>query len=643
MNWISDDDSGIGHVPSQDERPNSGLREGDVTHAEVNDAIKYAPKTVIFGQQTRVRLGLVMEDDSLPRFHAGHDLVKFFYGAIRQIPETILDGILVANISVTLVQKRELLFFKHVRAHQAFHTGRTRRTIYMPEHVVEAAFKAGYDYWALAEVIVKEAYPLLDYVLLVDLVRRMQTRMRQIRTLPGVMFLKDTLRACNNHLKDPSQRLREERRFEIDPKEDEFSEFYGHYGEHFKSWGRDLIERDPYDVADEVFDEPTERRWAEWKVDGITHTYRFPTFFQLDRDIVHPAAHEQAAKLGQSTEPESVDEYLHDLTDLARFRQGRQVKSEPLLDRLIDMGAPGILGFARLVASERAFGHPVVTNNYFDGWQAVQRFREKLQALSSDLPPDLGVGATFDNLVTPLVVAQARAQLERFRHLTDLEGGEWLLFLRQFVFELIGACKPYIDDAEKELMLTVPGHYGSSQTAAAWIELAGGLMPEEGGDNTDATLAQILQELRRHPDYHSRFLEQARELTQRDSLSFGDDVRGEVEALLERIPDPAYRESSEPHAVRRRVDELARLHADAPDSRDQFLLLAEIFVRLDRCHRYDEFIEQTRRFLAGDEAVAVQIRAGLAETILAIGDKDERRAAIRRTAMGLLQEERGAS
>ena len=642
MDWLDENegaepDSIVGVVPSQDDRPNSGLREGDISHAEVNEALRLAPKTVIFGQQTRLRLGLLMEDETLPRFHAGHDLVKFFYGAIRQIPDVILDGILGAGISVTLVRQRELLAYKDVRAHQSFHTGRTRRTIYMPEHVLQAAFNAGYDYWALAEVIIKEAYPLLDYVLILEFVRRMQVRMHQV-LLPGISFIKDTLRELNGHLKDPAARLRAEGRQTLDPKEDEFGEFYGHYAEHFKSWDQSLCERDAYDVADEIFNEATERRWAEWKVDHITHTFSYPTLFQLDRDIVHPAAYEQAGKQGQPTEPVTVDDLLHDLGDLARFRVGRQVKTEPLLDRLIDLGAPGILGFAHLVAKERAFGHRVVTENYYDGYDAVLRFRQKLQDLSSDVPPDLGVGKTFDNLLVPLVVAESRAQLERFRALTDLEGGEWLLFLRQFLFELIGACKPYMEDAEKELMLTTPSYYSSSQQAAAWIDVAEGLLPEGEQEGESRTVARILQQLRRHPQYHSLFLEQARELLSAADLSFGDDLRGELTQLAELIPDPAYRYSSEPQAVLHRVDQLQRLRADDPDSLEMYKLLAGIFVRLDLSDNYIDLIGHVRCFLEKRDDVRDQIRAVLAEILLASSDRDARRAAIRQTTMDLLQE-----
>ena len=74
-----------------DERPHSVLREGEISHAEVNAAL------------------------------------------------------LVWGISVTLVKSDDLLVFRHVREHQSFHTGRTRKTIYMPEKAIEEATNKGYD------------------------------------------------------------------------------------------------------------------------------------------------------------------------------------------------------------------------------------------------------------------------------------------------------------------------------------------------------------------------------------------------------------------------------------------------------------------------------------------------------------------
>ena len=60
---------------SSDDRPNTGLREGAIAHSEVNNTIRANPKTVIFGQQTRLRNGgemvassCVSSGRSRPRF-----------------------------------------------------------------------------------------------------------------------------------------------------------------------------------------------------------------------------------------------------------------------------------------------------------------------------------------------------------------------------------------------------------------------------------------------------------------------------------------------------------------------------------------------------------------------------------------------
>lgn len=615
--------------PSNDDRPNSGLREGGITHAEVNEALRLADKRVIFGQQTRLRLGLLMEDDSLRRYHAGHDLVKFFYGAIRQIPEALLDAILAAGISVTLVTGRDLLAFRDVRAHQSFHTGRTRRTIYMPEQIVESAFRKGYDYWALSEVIIQEAWPLLDYILILELVRRVQVKLRQV-LLPGISFIKDTLRGLNKHRLDPSETLRAEGRVTVDPKDDEFMLFYGTYAAKFLAWDRRLLERDPYDVADEVFDEGVERQWAAWKVDAITHTFSFPTYFALDRDIVHPAAYDLAARYGQATAPATVDQIVHDLGDAARFRLGRQVKTEPLLDQLIDLGAPGIRAFAEACATERAAQRLVITDHYYDGYDSVARFRKKLQDWSSDLPPELGVGHTFDDLRNLLVVAHIQDEMQRFRALPEVDQGEWRLFLRDLVYRLIGIYRPYVDEAEKERMLTTPAYYTPAQQVDAWCELARSLLPADDVKRCNALLVAILRQLRRHREFHGLFLTQARALSGTPDIDFGADRRQQIARLEELIPEQAYRTSSDPQALYRRLEAFRRLRRDEPDSQELLPLVAGIFVRLDGAPNYAELIDVVRRL--GDAA-----QPPLEEIVEAIGVGDERRATIRQTAMTLLE------
>ena len=216
----------------------------------------------------------------------------------------------------------------------------------------------------------------------------------------------------------------------------------------------------------------------------------------------------------------------------------------------------------------------------------------------------------------------------------DLDGGDWRHFLRDFVFQLIGAARPYVDDAEKELMLTTPSYFTPTQEVAAWLKVADELFPESAEESADATLVRLLRELRRHPEYHGLFEEQARELD--NTASFGDDLRGQIAELANRIPEPVYKHSSEPTAVQRRVDALRRMQEDDPDNTDQFILLAEIFVRLDRADDYDALVDQVRPLAAASGVVGVQVRGALAETAVSIDDKDTRRQTIRQTVLRLL-------
>lgn len=83
--------------------------------------------------------------------------------------------------------------------------GRTRRTLYIPEPVLHKAFGLGYDYWALTEVFIQESWPLMDYILLYELVRRRQDRFRTHLTL-GYHTVKDTLQGLNHHRFDDDER-----------------------------------------------------------------------------------------------------------------------------------------------------------------------------------------------------------------------------------------------------------------------------------------------------------------------------------------------------------------------------------------------------------------------------------------------------
>ena len=254
-------------LESPDTRPNSGLREGDVSHGEVNAVIRGAEKTVIFGQQTRLRAGILMkEDERLSRFHAGKDVVRYFYGAIRLIPEYFLDAIFERGISVTMVRDRDLLVYGGPRCHQALHTGRTRKTIYIPEGVLMKAFEAGYHPWAFAEILLHETWKLLDYYLIVELARRYQTWMHRHFGVPGFFFVKDTLLGLNKHRRiagefEQTMRRRFRRKSERGQRrqtkaydeydstttDTEFMQFYRHYFWDFYDWERPGPENRPSD------------------------------------------------------------------------------------------------------------------------------------------------------------------------------------------------------------------------------------------------------------------------------------------------------------------------------------------------------------------------------------------------------------
>jgi hypothetical protein len=582
-------------VPSHDDRPNSGLREGAVDHAQVNEAIRMAPKTVIFGQQSRLRLGLLTQDEQLPRYHAGHDLVKFFYGGVRQLPEYLLDAILAAGISVTLVKANDLLVFDNARQHQSFHVGRTRKTIYMPEHIVQAAFNRGYDYWALSEVIIQETWPLLDYLLLLELVRRFQVRLHEVH-LPGYYFIKDTLRQLNKHRKDPLPELEREGRTLADPKDDEFTMLYRQYAPALLEWDRSIIDQDPYDVADQVYNEDLERQWAQWKVDAIVHTFEFPTYFQLDRDIVHGAAYRLAEAYGQPAAPQTAAEAIHDLVDVARFRVGRQIRTEPLLDQLIDFGAPGISGFADAAASELATGRQAITDNYFDGYDTVARFRIKLEALHSDNHPDLGAAAlAYDSLQAERLVLKTQEALQHFRQLPSADQEESRLYLHDLLLQLLGSRRPDLGEVEKVQMLQTPEHFSPTRQVAGWLELAAQLVPEDDSRESSADVVQVLRQLQRHAQYHTLFLDQARELSRNHGLTFGPPHRLIVAGLRKLVPARAYRLSSDPPGVHARLKQLAELSRQEPDNVEQYALLTAVLLRLDQSPQYGELLARVRQ------------------------------------------------
>ena len=647
-----------------DDRPNSGLREGDIDHAEVNAVIRQAEKTVIFGQQTRLRAGILMKDDErLPRFHAGHDVVNYFYRAIRLIPEYLLDAIFERGISVTMVKGTDLLVYREPRRHQSFHTGRTRKTIYMPEGVLMSAFELGYHPWAFTEVILLEAWKLLDYYLVVELARRCQAWMHRHFGIPGVFFVKDTLLSLNKHRRiagEHEQTMR--RRFRRNSKrgqrrqtnqyneydatstDTEFMKLYRHYFWDFYGWDRpsrdnrgaqdvpvevqarvadtDILLRDPYHVANDTFDERRESAWAAVKIDAIKDAFGYPDQYQIDRDIVHQIGFECARNRGQSLEPASVADLIHDLRDVARFGVASQSQSEELIAALVEAGLPGIVAFYDAVAEEHALGKAYITAADVD---LVDEFREKIQQLSATGPP--GVPNSVSNDVRDYLGArllrQLGAEYEGFMDLPKRERIEGRYFLRALILNALMLARPDLDEATREEMVEPPPRdVGPIHHVRKLADVAESVLRRLPPDREPELLFDILRKMDLHPHYHDVLLPQARELRQDGELDWGDNQRALMSDLRGRVPDNAHGVSSDPAGVRARLNRFDYMQRHAPDDPELLELLVGVLIRLDRHDDYESFVEQV---IAAGEAAVPELR----ELVAQIDDVETYRLRIR--------------
>ena len=599
-----------------DERPNTGLREGEISHAEINEIIRACPKTVLFGQQTRLRNGVRLPDERLPRFHAGHDMVKFFYSAVRQLPPNLLDAMLDMEISVTLVQGPALLVFHHPREHQSFHIGRTRRTIYVPERILAQAFELGYDYWAITEVLVQESWPLLDYLLLLELVRHCQRHLRSHRTL-GYYRIKDRLRRLNKHRLDVEER-----------EEDEFRIFFRYYAEPLYTLQRNIVDRDPYDVVDEIFDEGRERYWAQLKLYEVGEAYNYPAYFALDRDIVHGAAFRIAGELSLPLEPQTPDEVMHYLWDEARFKSSLSLKTEELLEQLISMGAEGFRAFLSTVARELVSGCQFVTANRYDGTDISAVFRRKTQRYSSSAVSEIpgSLGYDFSRLYQHYV-HQARCEFfAQYKEMTSRARDEHTLEIKEMLYRVI------------EIKLhpqRAPDYKRSidfASSARILIEAGEELLEPDDPQVEIDHLCGLLARLDRHPLYHTEFTAQYRRLSGDDEVVLKENIQPELERLVAYLPDPVYKYSSDPQGAQGRLDQFAQLRSREPDSKGLFTLLAGVFARLDRVESYPELIAQIEGL--GDYA-----RPALQEVLDdELQFNDDLRTVIRDTCRQLLRE-----
>ena len=661
-------------LQNPDERPNSGMREGDVDHAEVNAAIRRADKTVVFGQQTRLRAGILMKDDErLPRFHAGHDVVNYFYRAIRLIPEYLLDAIFERGISVTMVKGVDLLVHKGPRHHQSFHTGRTRRTIYIPEGVLMAAFEASYHPWAFSEVLLYEAWKLLDYYLVVELARHSQTWMHAHYGVPGFFWVKNTLLSLNKHRRIAGEKERTVRhRFRRDSRrglrrqtkqyneyearrtDTEFMQLYRHYYWDFYGWGRpgeenrpsedtpiydqgrvrptDILLRDPYHVANDTFDERREAAWAGLKIEAIREAFGYPDEYLVDRDIVHRIAFDRTVARGQPLEPATVGDLIHDLRDVARFKVDLASRGEELIGQLVEAGLPGITGFYDAVAEEHALGTANITA-VGDGPDLVEQFKARIQEHSSTGPEGVpnSVGNDAREYLAVRLLRQIGEELEGFMALPKRERIEGRYYLRALVLKGLELMRPDLDEADREEMVAPPARdFGPSHHVAKLAGVAESVLRRLPADREPDLLFNILRKMDLHPGYGGLLLEQARELRRDGSLDWGDGKRPMVSDMRGLVPDNPHTLSSDPAGVRARLNRFDYLQRHSGDADELLGLLAGVLMRLDHLDNYDELVS---RVIDAGDAVA----PALAEILEQVEDGETPRRRIRDAAARALQ------
>lgn len=456
---------------SNDHRPNSGLREGNISHAEVNAEIMRLSKTVIFGQQTRLRNGILTEDQKLSRFHAGHSLVLFFYRGLNKLPEYLIDAFLKNGISVTLVggkdllvfqnvttyarsnerrlayeSGQDLLVFKDVRNHQALHIGFTRKTIYISEGFLREAINQGYASWAISSVLISQCWPLLDYLLILEFIHCAQRRLRTHFTLGTPSIIKRVLRGLNTHFVESD-----------DAGSNEFDTFFRHYCNHLLAFDRSILGKDPYELADSIFDEAQERVWADVKLHQIARAFRYPATFHVNRDIVHQMVIQSARIYGLPLAPKTTKDILHDLRDAAEFNIARQAKSGVLLDHLLEKGEPGITDFIDTIADENAGGNRLITLDRHDGYDIVEVFKKKLEALSSTENLPKSICNEFRDLLKHRTMYKLRTLVEKFTALPKKEQPASLPYLKHLVLRIVHAAHPENLEIRSQLETEVNG------------------------------------------------------------------------------------------------------------------------------------------------------------------------------------------
>ncbi|MBT3604496.1 MAG: hypothetical protein HN521_15680 [Candidatus Latescibacteria bacterium] len=392
-----------------------------------------------------------------------------------------------------------------------------------------------------------------------------------------------------------------------------FERSFRHYCHHFYAMDRKILDQDPYVLADKIYDEKQERLWSDVKLDAITSAFEFPNLFDLDRDIVHPAAFEVADIRGLPTEPETPGDVLHDICDAARFKVLRQTKTNVLLDQLVHFGRPGIEGIVDVAAEENATGKRYLTENQGDAYDTITEFKGRLVHYSTTGSEGV-VGSIchdFRDVLNYEIKRRVLALFERFQKLPVKEQGANKPYLQELLLKLIPLKDPkkqaeHLKDSvfvgggnatsagEAEMQARLTATIYQATRLKTLMDIAKALIGPPDVDKKNDLIKKILQKLDRHPQYHTRIRDQLRNFTGDQSLSLGDSIQDQVDTLYNSIPRHPYRLSSDPSYLRAKLRDYELLRKKNPNSRQMFTYLAGVFIRLDKAQNYSDYVEKVR-------------------------------------------------
>ena len=114
---------------------------------------------------------------------------------------------------------------------------------------------------------------------------------------------------------------------------------------------------------------------------------------------------------------------IHDLEDAARFKVSRQIKTDRLLEQLLQCGADGIRGLVECLARAAATGRTLLTDNQYDGYDIVVEWKRKLQKYSSSLLEGLpgSISNDWNQLFYERYLHYRMREFRRFQRLDYLE------------------------------------------------------------------------------------------------------------------------------------------------------------------------------------------------------------------------------